>query len=151
MHQNDGGVITNFIVQALKNEPITIYGDGSQTRSFCFVDDLITALVVLMRTPVHFVGPVNLGDRTSSRSGNSRKKLSSLLVRRRPSTTHLYRTTTRRNAARTSRLRAARWMGANDAARSGVGKDHSITSRACSCEVVVITAHCNESTESVPS
>ena len=48
MHPNDGRVISNFIIQALKNEPITIYGDGSQTRSFCFVDDLIAGLVLLM-------------------------------------------------------------------------------------------------------
>ncbi|MEZ4524821.1 MAG: UDP-glucuronic acid decarboxylase family protein [Desulfobacterales bacterium] len=62
MHPNDGRVVSNFIVQALKNEPITIYGDGSQTRSFCYVDDLIDAFVLLMDSPDEFTGPVNLGN-----------------------------------------------------------------------------------------
>ena len=62
MHPNDGRVVSNFIVQALKGEPITIYGDGSQTRSFCYVDDLIDGLVALMATPADFTGPVNLGN-----------------------------------------------------------------------------------------
>ena len=62
MHPNDGRVISNFIVQALKGEPITIYGDGSQTRSFCYVDDMIDAFVALMATPAGFTGPVNLGN-----------------------------------------------------------------------------------------
>jgi UDP-glucuronate decarboxylase len=62
MHPNDGRVVSNFIVQALKNEPITVYGDGLQTRSFCFVDDLIEALIRLMATSDDFTGPVNLGN-----------------------------------------------------------------------------------------
>jgi UDP-glucuronate decarboxylase len=63
MHPNDGRVVSNFIVQALTNQPITIYGDGSQTRSFCFVDDLIDALMRLMdKTEPGFTGPVNLGN-----------------------------------------------------------------------------------------
>ena len=62
MHPNDGRVVSNFIMQALKNEPITIYGDGSQTRSFCFVDDLIEGLIRLMQMPDDFTGPVNLGN-----------------------------------------------------------------------------------------
>jgi len=62
MHPNDGRVVSNFIVQALKNEPITIYGDGSQTRSFCYVDDLIDGFLRLMRMPADFPGPVNLGN-----------------------------------------------------------------------------------------
>lgn len=62
MHPNDGRVVSNFIVQALKNEPITVYGDGHQTRSFCFVDDLIEAFVRLMESPDEFIGPVNLGN-----------------------------------------------------------------------------------------
>ncbi len=62
MHPNDGRVVSNFIVQALKNEPITIYGDGSQTRSFCYVDDLIDGFQRLMDTPDDFCGPVNLGN-----------------------------------------------------------------------------------------
>jgi UDP-glucuronate decarboxylase len=62
MHPNDGRVVSNFIVQALKGEPITIYGEGKQTRSFCYVDDLIDALVGLMETPDDFTGPINLGN-----------------------------------------------------------------------------------------
>lgn len=62
MHPNDGRVVSNFIVQALKNEPITLYGDGNQSRSFCYVDDLIEAFVRLMDTPDDFTGPVNLGN-----------------------------------------------------------------------------------------
>jgi UDP-glucuronate decarboxylase len=62
MHPNDGRVVSNFIMQALDNHPITIYGDGQQTRSFCFVDDLIEAMMLLMRTPDDFCGPVNIGN-----------------------------------------------------------------------------------------
>jgi len=63
MHPNDGRVVSNFIMQALQNQPITVYGDGSQTRSFCYVDDLIKALLILMEdTPDDFSGPVNLGN-----------------------------------------------------------------------------------------
>jgi UDP-glucuronate decarboxylase len=62
MHVNDGRVVSNFIVQALKNEPITIYGDGSQTRAFCYVDDLIEGCVRLMNAPDGVTGPVNLGN-----------------------------------------------------------------------------------------
>ena len=62
MHPNDGRVISNFIIQALQNKPITIYGDGSQTRSFCYVDDLIDAIIRIMNTPDDFTGPVNIGN-----------------------------------------------------------------------------------------
>lgn len=62
MHPNDGRVVSNFIIQALKNKPITLYGDGSQTRSFCYVDDLIDGMVRMMDTPDDFTGPVNLGN-----------------------------------------------------------------------------------------
>ncbi|MBM4277718.1 MAG: SDR family oxidoreductase [Deltaproteobacteria bacterium] len=62
MHPDDGRVISNFILQALRNEPITIYGDGSQTRSFCYMDDMISGLIRLMNTPDDFTGPVNLGN-----------------------------------------------------------------------------------------
>jgi len=62
MHPNDGRVVSNFVVQALRNEPITIYGDGSQTRSFCYVGDLIDGLLKLMESPDDFTGPVNLGN-----------------------------------------------------------------------------------------
>lgn len=59
---NDGRVVSNFIIQALKNEPITIYGDGSQTRSFCYVSDMVDALIKLMNNNEKFIGPVNLGN-----------------------------------------------------------------------------------------
>ena len=62
MHPDDGRVVSNFIIQALRNQPITLYGDGSQTRSFCFVNDMIDALTLLMDSPDSFVGPVNLGN-----------------------------------------------------------------------------------------
>jgi UDP-glucuronate decarboxylase len=62
MHPDDGRVVSNFIVQALKGDPITIYGDGAQTRSFCYVDDLIEGFVSLMAMPADFRGPVNLGN-----------------------------------------------------------------------------------------
>lgn len=62
MHPNDGRVVSNFIMQALNNEPLTIYGDGSQTRSFCYVDDLIRGFDLLMRSADGFCGPVNLGN-----------------------------------------------------------------------------------------
>lgn len=62
MHPNDGRVVSNFIVQALHGKDITVYGDGSQTRSFCYVDDLIEAIVRLMDTPDEFTGPLNVGN-----------------------------------------------------------------------------------------
>lgn len=62
MHPNDGRVVSNFIMQALQGEPITIYGDGSQTRSFCYVDDLVEGFIRLMDTGPEFPGPVNLGN-----------------------------------------------------------------------------------------
>jgi len=61
MHLNDGRVVSNFITQALRGEPITIFGDGSQTRSFCYVDDLIEGLIRLMQSPDDVTGPINLG------------------------------------------------------------------------------------------
>jgi len=62
MHPNDGRVVSNFIMQALRGEPITIYGEGTQTRSFCYADDLISGLISLMKSPDDFTGPVNLGN-----------------------------------------------------------------------------------------
>ncbi len=62
MHPNDGRVVSNFIVQALRGEPITVYGEGAQTRSFCYVDDLVGGLIALMDSEDGFTGPVNLGD-----------------------------------------------------------------------------------------
>jgi len=62
MHPNDGRVVSNFIIQALLNKDISIYGDGSQTRSFCYVDDLVDGLILMMNGPDEFVGPVNMGN-----------------------------------------------------------------------------------------
>ena len=62
MHPNDGRVVSNFIIQALRGEPLTVYGQGQQTRSFCYVDDLIEAFLRLMETPDDFTGPVNTGN-----------------------------------------------------------------------------------------
>ena len=62
MHPNDGRVVSNFIVQAIQGNPITIYGDGTQTRSFCYVSDLIDGLIALMNTPEEVTGPINLGN-----------------------------------------------------------------------------------------
>ena len=62
MHPNDGRVISNFIVQALRGEPITVYGDGSQTRSFCYIDDLIDGIIRMMQAPDTLTGPLNLGN-----------------------------------------------------------------------------------------
>ncbi len=62
MHPNDGRVVSNFIVQALKNKPLTIYGSGSQTRSFQYIDDLIPGLIKMMENKDNFIGPVNLGN-----------------------------------------------------------------------------------------
>jgi UDP-glucuronate decarboxylase len=62
MHPNDGRVVSSFVVQALRGEPITIFGDGSQTRSFCYVSDLVEGLVRLMNSPDEVTGPINLGN-----------------------------------------------------------------------------------------
>jgi UDP-glucuronate decarboxylase len=62
MHPNDGRVVSNFIVQALRNQDITIYGDGQQTRSFCYVDDLVEAMLRMMDTSAEFTGPMNVGN-----------------------------------------------------------------------------------------
>ena len=64
MHPNDGRVVSNFVLQALRNEEITIYGDGSQTRSFCYIDDLVAALIALMECSNEITGPINLGNPT---------------------------------------------------------------------------------------
>ena len=62
MAENDGRVVSTFILQALRGQPISVYGEGEQTRSFCYVDDLIDGLVRLMRSPLHVTGPINLGN-----------------------------------------------------------------------------------------
>jgi UDP-glucuronate decarboxylase len=75
MHPADGRVVSNFIVQALKNEPITIHGDGRQTRSFCYVDDLIDAFVAFMATRPELTGPVNLGNPNEFRIAELAEKI----------------------------------------------------------------------------
>lgn len=77
MHPNDGRVVSNFIVQALQGKPITLYGDGSQTRSFCYVSDMVEGLVRLMAAPDDFTGPVNLGNPRES----SIRELAETIVR----------------------------------------------------------------------
>ena len=62
MHPNDGRVVSNFIVQALRGDDITLYGDGSQTRAFCYVDDMVDGLIRMMATPADLTGPINLGN-----------------------------------------------------------------------------------------
>ena len=62
MHPNDGRVVSNFIMQALRGEPITIFGDGQQTRSFCYVDDLIRGMTLMMESPAQVTGPINVGN-----------------------------------------------------------------------------------------
>jgi UDP-glucuronate decarboxylase len=62
MQENDGRIVSNFVIQALTDSPMTVYGDGSQTRSFCYVDDLIDGLMRLMESPPHITGPINLGN-----------------------------------------------------------------------------------------
>jgi len=78
MHPNDGRVVSNFIVQALQGQDLTLYGDGRQTRSFCYVDDLIAGLIALMQTPDHFTGPVNLGSPNEIRVGDLAELILSL-------------------------------------------------------------------------
>ena len=73
MHPNDGRVVSNFIVQALKNEPITVYGDGSQTRAFCYVDDLIEGFLRMMDAPDDITGPMNLGNPVETSVGDLAK------------------------------------------------------------------------------
>jgi UDP-glucuronate decarboxylase len=62
MHPNDGRVVSNFIIQALNNQDITVFGEGAQSRSFCFVDDLIDGMIRMMNAPDDFIGPVNIGN-----------------------------------------------------------------------------------------
>jgi UDP-glucuronate decarboxylase len=62
MHPRDGRVVSNFIVSAIKDQPLTVYGDGEQTRSFCYIDDLIEGLLAMMRAPSDVIGPINLGN-----------------------------------------------------------------------------------------
>ena len=79
MHANDGRVVSNFIVQALRGEDITIFGDGMQTRSFCYVDDLVQALMLMMDSPSDFCGPVNIGNPSEFRIIELAEKVISLV------------------------------------------------------------------------
>ncbi len=79
MHPNDGRVVSNFIVQALKGEPITLYGDGSQTRSFCYVGDLIEGCIRLMATPDDVAGPINLGSQHEIAIGDLAEQIIGLI------------------------------------------------------------------------
>jgi UDP-glucuronate decarboxylase len=78
MNRNDGRVVSNFIVQALKGEDITIFGDGSHTRSFQFIDDLIDGILKLMETPDTFTGPVNIGNPIEVSVGDLAQKIISM-------------------------------------------------------------------------
>jgi len=78
MHPDDGRVVSNFIMQALKGEPLTIFGDGTQTRSFCYVDDMIEGLIKMMNGPDDFIGPVNLGNPTEYKIIDLAQKIISL-------------------------------------------------------------------------
>jgi UDP-glucuronate decarboxylase len=75
MHPNDGRVVSNFIVQALRGEEITIYGDGSQTRAFCYVDDLIEGFIRLMAAPDDVTGPINLGNPVETSVGELAQRI----------------------------------------------------------------------------
>ena len=88
MHPNDGRVVSNFIMQALRNEPITVFGEGRQTRSFCYVDDMIEGLVRMMNSTDEFTGPVNLGnpaEHTILETGQTDYRSYRLSVENRPS------------------------------------------------------------------
>ena len=75
MHPQDGRVVSNFIIQALKNEDITIYGDGTQTRSFCYVEDMVTALIAMMNLSKPLQTPINLGNSSEITIGNLAKTI----------------------------------------------------------------------------
>jgi UDP-glucuronate decarboxylase len=84
MHPNDGRVVSSFVVQALRGEPITIYGDGSQTRSFCYVSDLVEGLIRLMNTPEEVTGPINLGNPSEIAIGELAEQIVALTGSRSP-------------------------------------------------------------------
>ncbi len=84
MHPNDGRVVSSFVVQALRGEPITIYGDGSQTRSFCYVSDLVEGLIRLMNTPEEVTGPINLGNPSEIAIGQLAEQIVALTGSRSP-------------------------------------------------------------------
>ena len=79
MHPNDGRVVSNFIVQALQDQDITIYGGGTQTRSFCYVDDLVDGLLKMMATDDEVLGPINLGNPVEQTVGSLAKKIVTMI------------------------------------------------------------------------
>ena len=103
MHPNDGRVVSNFIVQALKGEDITIYGDGTQTRSFCYVDDLVEAMIRAMNTPDEFTGPINIGNPREFTMLNWPNSCSNLPDRKASSFSNRCRATIRVSVSPTSR------------------------------------------------
>ena len=132
MHPNDGRVVSNFIVQALQGEPLTIYGDGSQTRSFCYVDDLIEGFLRMMASPDEVTGPVNIGNPgeftilRARREGAGAHRLglgdrAAAAARERPDAA----------AARHQPREGAARLGADDPARGGAADRRSPISRRC--------------------
>jgi UDP-glucuronate decarboxylase len=107
MHPNDGRVVSNFIVQALKGEPITVYGDGQQTRAFCYVDDLVEGWVRLMNAPDDVIGPINIGNPVETTVGELAEKIITMTGSR----STIVRSTIPCSAARTSRRRRSCWAG----------------------------------------
>ena len=113
MHPDDGRVVSNFIVQALEGRPITIYGDGSQTRSFCYVDDLVDGLIRLMESPREVVGPINLGNPGEfTMLELAEQVLAAVGGFEHASNTSRCRRTIRRSGSRTSTGPASSWAGA---------------------------------------
>jgi len=111
MHPDDGRVVSNFIRQALRGEDITIYGKGDQTRSFCYVDDLIEALIRLMNTPDDFTGPITSAIRSNRASSSWPSGSSHSSARARRWSSGTFRRMTRASVNRTSRSRGRRWTG----------------------------------------
>jgi len=111
MHPRDGRVVSNFVMSALSGSPLTVYGDGSQTRSFCYVDDLIDGLVSMMNTGQEVSGPINLGNPGEFTSQNSRISCSQQPSRQRVSSIDRCRRTTQSDANRTSRGPGNCWGG----------------------------------------
>ena len=105
MHPNDGRVVSNFIVQALKSEPITIYGDGTQTRAFCYVDDLIEGFLGLMAAADDITGPINLGNPVETTVAELAEQIIAMTGSRSRITAFLCRSTIRSSVAPTSRRR----------------------------------------------
>ena len=131
MHPADGRVVSNFIVQALNGEPITIYGDGSQTRSFCYVDDLIDGLVRLMESPPDFTGPVNLGNPEEFTIRQLADKVVALTGGAVDLVTRRCPRTIRASASRTSHWRGKSWAGNRRSCWTRDAGDHRLLPSLC--------------------